>query len=186
MEKKFKWQYSWEKILLISKEHKFSFFLKNVSNFLLLCSILTILWIINFYSIKINILYYLLSFIFLFTLWYFYIKFRDTIFYITSRRIIKKVRQWIFIEHNKELKIEDIQQINSRTISFFWSILNYWTIEFQWPHNKDDNVYVVWIKRHKEIVTYLWRVKDYIDKNWHTDNIATFKTKKERHNLSSS
>lgn len=186
MKKEFEWQYSWEKILLKSKEHKFSFLLKNISNFLLFCSILFIIWIINFYSAKISAIYYLLFFVFLFILWYFYIKFRDTNFYITSRRIIKKVRQWIFVEHHKELKLEDIQQINSRTINFFWSIMNFWTIEFQGPHNKEDNIYIVWIKRHREIVTYLWRVKDYIDKNGHTDNIATFKTKKERQNLSSS
>jgi hypothetical protein len=49
----------------------------------------------------------------------------------------------------------------------------------QWTE-EHSNIYFRWIKWHSDIANYLWRVLDYIKLNWHTDDIARYKTKKAR------
>jgi hypothetical protein len=48
-----------------------------------------------------------------------------TKFYITSRRVVKLVRNGLITEHKKEKKLEDIKQLRADKKSLTQKLLNY-------------------------------------------------------------
>lgn len=180
MTKEFDWQYSWEKILYKKRQNFISFFVSILGNLALLISFCVVIGVISFYA-KIGNIGYVISWIILLVFairWV--IMYRGTYFIITSRRIIKLVREGYIFEHTKELKLLDIQQMNTKTYGILDKIFGYWNLEFQWPHNEEDNVYFKGMNKPKEILTYVWRIIDYIKENGASDDLSSFKSRKER------
>jgi hypothetical protein len=180
--KEFKWQYSDEKILLKTKEHILSFILSKfwviLSFFILI--ILISFWLLYFGYKIIAIL--LIIFAIILIILYYWVLYKDSFLYFTSRRVIKQIRNWLFFRHKKVLKILDIKWAMSNKKWLLQTILRIWNIKIEWTE-KESNIYFKWIKEYEEILNYISRVVDYIKINWHTDNIAKYKNKKERQNL---
>jgi hypothetical protein len=177
--KDFEWQYSDEKLLLKQHENLIHLLLRKFHLFIVYIILSAILFIIIEYKFNSYIISFFIS-IWIFLILFIYLKrqYSNTWIIITTRRVIKLVRSGIFTQHRKELKLTDIKATTSRR-NFFDSIFWYWNIMIQWTE-EHSNIYFKWIKGNADIANYLWRVLDYIKLNWHTDNIAKYKTKKSR------
>lgn len=178
--KDFEWQYSDEKLLLKANENIISFLLSKYYLFILsfvVSFILILAWQYNELYFSSIIIVFLLFWLLFYYLRYMFI---NTYFIITSRRVLKLVKNGLLTWHKKEIKLLDIQWTTSRK-NFFESILGYWNILVQ-AVDKDANIYFKWLSNHSDINNYIWRVIDYIKLNWHTDNISRYRTKKERKN----
>lgn len=178
--KKFEWQYSDEKLLLKKHENIISF----ISNkfYILVVNIILwlIIWWVSFYFLKSFLILFII--VLLFTIfWIFYLRliYKDTWIIITSRRVLKLVRTWFFSNHKKELKLADIKATLASRKWILWVIFGYWNITIQWTE-EHSNIYFKWMNDYSDITNYIWRIQDYIKLNWHTDNLSSFKTKKER------
>jgi len=177
--KEFKWQYSDEKILFKVKQNLVSFLFSKFWMFfsfvILILIIDLILYKLDFsiYAITLSIIAVLLMII------YYWFLYKDSFLYFTTRRVIKQIRNWIFFRHRKELKILDIKSSMSNKKGFLQTILRIWNIKIEWTE-KEWNIYFSGIKEYSEISNYIWRVIDYVKLNWHTDNIARYKNKKNR------
>jgi len=177
--KDFEWQYYDEKLLLKQHENLISFLLRKSHLFI----VYIILSIILFVGVKYFVNSYIISTIvsiLTFFILFIYLKrqYSNTWIIITTRRALKLVRSGLFTQHRKELKLTDIKATATRR-NFIDSIFWYWNIIIQWTE-EHSNIYFKWIKWHTDIANYLWRVLDYIKLNGHTDNIARYKTKKDR------
>jgi len=179
MKKEFKGQYSDEKILFKVKENLISFIFSRfwvIFSFIIFVAILSALLI--YFSYKILAIVLIIISIILIILYYWFL-YKDSFLYFTSRRVIKQIRNWIFFRHRKELKIMDIKSSMSNKKWFLQTILRIWNIKIEWTE-KEWNIYFSWIKEYEDIANYVWRVIDYIKLNWHTDNIARYKTRRQR------
>jgi len=182
MKKEFKWQYSWEKVLLKCKEHIVSFILNKiwiVLSFVIFIFLVSF-WLV-FFGYKILAIFLLFFSIILIIIYYWFL-YKDSFLIFTSRRVIKQIRNWIFWKHKKELKIIDIKSVLSNKKGFIQTILWIWNLKIEWTE-KEANIYFTWIKEYEDIANYIWRVVDYIKLNWHTDNISKYKSRKQRKNL---
>jgi len=177
--KEFEWQYSDEKLLFKQHENLISFILRKFHLFIVYLILSAILFISTKYFLDSYFISTIVLIIIFFIL-FIYLKrqYSNTWIIITTRRVLKLVRSGIFTQHRKELKLTDIKATTTRR-NFFDSIFWYWNIMIQWTE-EHSNIYFKWIKWHSDIANYLWRVLDYIKLNWHTDNIARYKTKKDR------
>ena len=177
--KDFEWQYSDEKLLLKQHENLISFLLRKSHLFIVYIILSSILFISLKYFLDSYIISSIISILILVIL-FIYLKrqYSNTWIIITTRRVLKLVRSGIFTQHRKELKLNDIKATTTRR-NFYDSIFWYWNIMIQWTE-EHSNIYFKGIKWHSDIANYLWRVLDYIKLNWHTDNIARYKTKKAR------
>ena len=182
MKKEFPWQYSDEKILFKIKENLVSFIFRKIwviFSFIILIVLISsglFYFEYSFYAILLIVVS-----LFLIVIYYWFL-YKDSFLYFTTRRVIKQIRNWIFFRHKKELKILDIKSSMSNKKWFLQTILRVWNLKIEWT---DDNwiIYFSWIKEYEELSNYIGRVIDYIKLNWHTDNIARYKTKKQRKNL---
>lgn len=177
--KDFEWQYSDEKLLFKKHENLISFILKKFHLFIVYIILSTIAFFAIKYFLKSYIIATIISIITLLTL-FIYLKrqYSNTWVIITTRRVLKLVRNWIFTQHRKELKLSDIKATTARR-NFIDSIFWYWNIVIQWTE-EHSNIYFKWVNGHADVINYIWRVLDYIKINGHTDNIARYKAKKER------
>lgn len=177
--KEFEWQYSDEKLLLKKHENLISFIIKKSHLFIVYIILSTILFFIIKYFLNSYIISIIFS-IFTILILFIYLKrqYSNTWVIITTRRVLKLVRNWLFTQHRKELKLNDIKAITTRR-NFIDSVFWYGNIIIQWTE-EHSNIYFKWIKWHTDIANYISRVLDYIKINWHTDDISKYKNKKER------
>jgi len=177
--KDFEWQYSDEKLLLKKHESLISFLLRKSHLFIVYIILSSILFVAIKYFLDSYLMATIISIVTLLILFIFLKRqYSNTWIIITTRRVLKLVRNGIFTQHRKELKLSDIKATSSRRNvidSIFW----YGTIMVQWTE-EHSNIYFKWIKWHTDIANYIWRVLDYIKLNGHTDNIARYKVKKDR------
>jgi hypothetical protein len=179
--KEFKWQYSDEKILFKVKENLINFIFTKIWILFSFIVLISIIWIILYYfEYKILSPIFAIISIFLITIYYWFL-YKNSFLYFTTRRIIKQIRNGIFLEHRKELKIMDIKSTMSNKKGFIQTIIRVWNIKIEWTE-KESSIYFSWIKEYAEISNYIWRVIDYIKLNGHTDNIARYQDKKMRKN----
>ena len=175
----FKGQYSDEKVLFYVKENIVNFIFKKIYiliSLLIFSSIFS--GIIYYFYWKIFFIVSIFLLIF-FIIYYYYLIYRDTLLTFTTRRMIKDVRTGLFSKHKKELKILDVKSSMTNKSGFLHTILWIWNIKVEWAETKAA-IYFTWIKEHKQISNYIWRVIDYIKLNAHTDNIARYQDKKYR------
>lgn len=177
--KDFEWQYSDEKLLLKQHENLIHFIFRKSHLFIVYLILSIILFIVIEYFLYSYIISTIVSIITILIL-FVYLKrqYSNTWLIITTRRVLKLVRNGIFTQHRKELKLTDVKASTARR-NFFDSIFWYWNIMIQWT-DEHSNIYFRWVKWYADITNYLWRVLDYIKLNWHTDNIARYVVKKER------
>jgi hypothetical protein len=179
--KKFKWQYSNEKILFKTKENLISFIFTKIWALLSFFVLTSVTWVILYYF-EYKILSYTLIAIFVVLITaYYYFLYKYSFLYFTTRRVIKQIVNGIFFKHRKELKIMDIKSSMSNKKWILQTLLRIWNIKIEWTE-KEWNIYFTWIKEYTEISNYIWRVVDYIKLNEHTDNIARYQDKKMRKN----
>ena len=177
--KEFKWQYSDEKLLIKRHENLLSFILRK-SHVIIVYIVLST---ISFFVLNYMYSSYFISFIFsllilLLIVVYLSIQFKNSWMIITSRRVLKVIKSSLFIEHRRELKLEDIKATLVRkniTNALFW----YWKIEIQWT-DEHSNIYFEWIKWHVNIVNYLSRIIDYIKINGHWAELKKYVDNKYR------
>lgn len=177
--KDFKWQYSDEKVLFKTKENLVNFILSKIwliFAFILITSLISL--ILYYFEYKIASIILFLIILISIILYNLFI-YKNTFFLFTTRRIIKQIRTSLFSSHRKELKIMDIKSSLAHKKWFFQALLWVWNIKIEWTE-KEWSIYFTWIKEHKEIANYIWRVIDYIKLNWHSDNISRYQNKKTR------
>ena len=182
MQKEFSGQYSDEKILFKVKENLISFIFSRfwiIFSFMIFIAILSAILFYLKYSLIATVI---LILSFLWIIFYYWFLYKDSFLYFTSRRVIKQIRNWIFFRHRKELKIMDIKSSMSNKKWFLQTLLRIWNIKIEWTE-KEWNIYFSWIKEYEDLANYIGRIIDYIKLNGHTDNIARYKTKKQRKNL---
>lgn len=177
MEKEFAGQQSWEKVLFKRREYFLSFFTRIIVDFSISIAFLILWWVFSAYGI-LPIYVPIIIVILIIARWI--LMYYKTVFYITSRRVIKIVRNWIITEHKKEKKLEDIKQIRSDKKSLLEKIFNYWTLEIESTYDHKQNLYFKWLKLVWEVEDYLWVISSYIKENWKTDDLSSFKSRKER------
>ena len=175
MMKVFDWQAKNEKVLYLSRQNLLSFFIIE------LVSILTIIWVSVFifliwYFVFENLIISLLVSIFILILWFLYLFFTwyKTYFVVTNKRIIKFVRSWIFSQHMKEMKLDQINEKVARRRGVIETIFKIWNVKISWK-DKENVIWFEWVKYPQEVVQYISRVIDYIKENQDYD----YKTLKE-------
>jgi len=94
---------------------------------------------------------------------------------------LKNIRSWIFTEHNKELKLD---QLNELTCSIKWvynKLFNIWNIKIVWKA-KENVIYFTWIKKPDEVVQYISRLRDYLFENvdYNFNKLKEFKSRGKR------
>ncbi len=178
--KEFEWQYKDEKLLLLRKENILHFLFMKKYNFIIF---FLVFFVVNFvlYFLKIQNIWIIIFSFLAIILFYFYNKllYDNTSIIVTTRRIIKKVRNGLFVSHEKELLLSDIRQITTRKNSFIDTIFSCWNITFLWAEAKWD-LYFKWITDSKDIWNYVTRILDYMKLNWHSDNISRYVSKTQR------
>lgn len=178
--KKLNWQAKNEKILYFSREN-IIFYLIRIFN-----KIFIFIWLILFISFLAKFLnnYYLLFLIiFIIIIWFIlsYIFWYNTYFVVTNKRLVKYIRSWIFTEHNKELKLD---QLNELTYSIRWiynKLFNVWNIKIVWK-DKENVIYFTWIKNPDEVVQYISRLRDFLFENpdYDFNDLKEFKSREKR------
>lgn len=179
MEKAFAWQQNWEKILYISREYFLSFFFSKIQDITISILIFS-LWLGIWISIEQNIIVIISILFLLFVVLRYLIMYLKTKFYITSRRVVKLVRNGLITEHKKEKKLEDIKQLRADKKSLTQKLLNYWTLEIESTYEDKSNIYFKWVKLVWEVSDYIWVITSYIKENWKTDDLSSFKSRKDR------
>jgi len=180
--KKLEWQHNNEKVLYFARENIFSYIIKNYNFiFLILWILIFIFFFVYFIEIKKTIFILILMFYVFFSFILFYFFWHKTYFIITNKRVMKYIRNWLFAEHTKELKIA---QIGELTVSKKWiisKIFGFWNIKITWQ-DKECVIWVRWINYSHEVIQYISRLKDYILENpWYDYNkLNPFKLRKER------
>jgi len=159
--KDFNWQYSDEKLLLKKHESLLSFLISKWYLFIFLSIFCTVLFLIIKYILQSSILAIILPVIIVICfIWYLRLLFTNTWIIITTRRVIKFVRNWLFNEHKKELKLIDIKATTINR-NFIDTLFGYWNITIQWTE-KNSDIYFKWIVSYSDISNYIWRVLDFI------------------------
>jgi len=163
--KLFPWQAKNEKVLYSSRQNLLSFLLINLN------IILTIIWISAFVffiwyfvfeEIVISGLFsafiLLAWFIYLFIIWH------KTLFIITNKRLIKFVKSWLFSQHLKEMKLDQINEKIARRRWVIETIFKIWNVKISW-YDKENVIWFEGVKYPHEVVQYVSRLVDYIKEN---------------------
>ncbi len=180
MEKQFEWQYRDEKILLRTHPHMAYFFLEKIHLFLLYSVFIALFiiiaiflnnelrWILLVWAVIVALLY----------VWIFLWLYRNTRYTFTSRRSIIFYKKNLFKRGYNEIHLVDLRTAVPKKSGIFGMIFWYGTLIIA---DKDDKQIVYsGIREHKQIARYLGRIIDYIKINGHTDNLSSYKPKKER------
>ena len=180
--KKFQWQAKNEKVLYFSRQEWIHYILINFLN------ILIILWISFFISFVVyiftenfNISLMLFVILLILAFSYMYLLWKKTYVIITNKRILKFVRSWLFSEHMKELKLDQLNEVSARKQWFIEKIFRTWNIKIT-GKDKENVIWFQWVLYPKEIVLYISRLRDYIIENpdYKVEDIKEFIPRKER------
>ncbi len=153
-----------EKVLIFKKENGLSYLSANSRFIVTILIVSTITFAISYLYLNIylalllTVLIVLLGIILLFY-------FRNNSFFIlTNKRLIKFIKNSLFAEHSKELKIDQINELTFTKIWLFPKLLNYWNIKIIWK-DKEAAIWVRWITYPDEIVQYISRLRDFLIEN---------------------
>jgi len=171
----FPWKAKNEKVLFYAKENTSYFLIKNLLN------LFVVFWISFFVSV---IIYFLtnsyLSFIFVvfFIVWYILYKnylHHRTYLIITNKRVLKFVRNGLFSEHMKEIKIEQVNEVSATKRWFIEKIFSIWNIKISWK-DKENVIWFKWVKYPKQVVMYFSRLQDFLQEkpNYNLSDLKEF------------
>jgi len=128
--------------------------------------------------IKIIFVMFIITWSFVFIMYNFWI---DTRFILTNKRIIKFVKNWLFSEHMKELKIDRLNELIFTKKWLIQKFFNYWNIKIIW-NDRENVIWFVGVSYPDEIVSYISRLRDFLRENPNFDytQINEFKLRKNR------
>jgi len=181
--KRFPWQAKNEKVLFFSKEHYFHYFIRKLSTFWIVIWVSLFVWFI-FYFIEQNFNISLMLFLILMILGLSYMLYlyHKTYVILTNKRILKFVRNGIFSEHMKELKLDQLNEVSSAKMWILEKVFQIWNIKIVWK-DKENVIWFQGIKYPKEVVLYISRLRDYViieNPNYKIEDIKEFIPRKER------
>lgn len=163
--KKFPWQAKNEIVLLFTREHIIHFIRRNIPNIFIIILISIVFSIITYFLIN-NILVNFFIGIIILLIWISIILFfwYNTYLIITNKRIIKFVKNWLFSEHIKELKLDQLNELSTSKKGLLSKILNFWNIKIVWK-DKENAIWFQWVKYPDEIILYISRLRDFLREN---------------------
>ena len=179
---RFQWQAKNEKILYYKRENLFHYLLRELTTFFV------ILWVALFVSFLIYVfvgifvailVFFIILFLGLFYLFYLHHK---TYVIITNKRILKFVRNGLFSEHMKELKLDQLNEVSSAKQWIIEKLFQLWNIKIVWK-DKENVIWFQWVKYPKEVVLYISRLRDYVvveNPNYNLEDIKPFIPRKKR------
>lgn len=152
-------------IITKKKEHIFSVimrFSKNIIIFVLLLIIISYILLANNFPMFLVIIIDLLLIVWM----VFYIKlfYDNTFLIITSSKIVKSVRSWLFSSHVIELPLERIRQVRANNNWICAKICGYWDIEIQ-GFEESSNMYFRAMKWNKETMSDICKLLSDVKKN---------------------
>lgn len=159
----FKWQYSNEKLLLKKHENIFSYIFRKIYLFLVYIILSWVFYTLSNYFFEPKFIsYFWVLIIYIILILYIIYQYKNSWMIVTNKRVLKLIKNTIFIDHKRELKLVDIKaNLLKRDFSTF--VFWYWTIEIQWTDHK-SNIYFTWVKPHEDILNYISKIID-ISKN---------------------
>jgi hypothetical protein len=114
MQKKFPGQAKNEKVLFYSKENIVSYIVRHISVIFIFFALELFVIILSWFfslNIWVEIIFILIPLLILCILYIFWNK---TYFIVTNKRLLKFVRNGIFTEHMKELKLDQLNELTYR------------------------------------------------------------------------
>ena len=97
---------------------------------------------------------------------------------ITSRRVIKSILTGISDPHTKEIRLESVKQMTSLHHSLPGKTFGYGSLHI---NPGSDAIRFRGMPLHTEVESYLARIVDYLKTNPPTDDLSSFKPRKERY-----
>lgn len=178
--KTFAGQYSGERVLFYAHEHTAYFIWDNITNTLIAiaaaalgiwfaASLLEMLWLGIGIAAGILIGFW----------WYLRSLHHGTSIIVTSRRIIKTVKHGLFPSHRREVVLGQIAQVRSDKHSFMDIFFSTGTVHFT-TTDLEGSVYFRGTPHAAEVALYVSRILDYLRANGPTDNLSSFKRRKDR------
>jgi len=146
IKKQFPWQAKDEVILLFTREYPLNFIKSNLTNYFTIvwwAIIIGILVFVFFENFILSLIIWLLIFIVCLSI-LFTFRFK-TYLIVTNKRILKFVKNWIFSEHMKELKLDQLNELNFVRKWIISKLLNIWNIKIVWK-DKENTIWFQWIK----------------------------------------
>lgn len=153
-----------EKVLIFKKENGLSYLSANSRFIVTILIVSTITFAISYLYLNIYLailLAVLVALLGIVLLFYFR---NNSFFILTNKRLIKFIKNSLFAEHSKELKIDQINELTFTKIWLFPKLLNYWNIKIIWK-DKEAAIWVRWINYPDEIVQYISRLRDFLIEN---------------------
>lgn len=184
MLKKFPWQAKNERILFESREHILSYLWNKLSKIFIVVWLLFFIWILMYvFSIHSIIIFTTIGVFFVLILFLLYFFWYNTYFILTNKRILKFIRNWLFTEYIKDLKLDQLNELSSTKKWIIQKIFNIWNIKIVWK-GEGNVIWYKWIYCPNEVVAYTSRLRDFIRENPNYDFklLKEFKTRKERKN----
>jgi len=91
------------------------------------------------------------------------------------------VRSWLFTEHIKDLKLDQLNELSSTKKWIIQKIFNIWNIKIVWK-DKENVIWYKWIYCPNEVVAYVSRLRDFTRENPGYDykTLEKFKLRKDR------
>jgi len=181
--KTFQWKAKNEKILYYSTENMFYYVYKDFLTYIVIFGLsLFVAFII--YLVFENILFsmviiFLINFVYILYKWYLHHK---TYVIVTNKRILKFVRNGLFSEHMKELKLDQLNEVSSAKVGFVEKLFKLGNIKVV-GKDKENVIWFKWIKYPQEVVLYISRLRDYVvfeRPDYKLEDLIEFKPKKER------
>ena len=182
MFKQFPGQAKNEKILFESREHIFSYLEHKLSKILIILWLLFFIWFLMYlFSIHIITIFTIIGVSLLLLLFLLYFFWYNTYFVLTNKRILKFVRSWLFTEHMKDLKLDQLNELSSSKKWIIQKVFNIWNIKIVWKGN-ENVIWYKWIYCPNEVVAYISRLRDFLRENsdYNFKMLEEFKTRKER------
>jgi len=175
----FEWQYHNEKILFKKHENSAAFIFRIFPKILIILILGSLFSSLTYYISK-NLIYSLIPAGFFIVILIIYLLFiikfhKETFFAFTDKRVVKSVRNWLFSQHIKELKIENVKQTTATSMWIAGKIFGYGNINVQW-HDKETSLYFRNIWENKAIVLYISRMIDFIKTQWDKAELRKFKS----------
>jgi len=181
--KKFPGQAKNEKILFYSKENFLHYFIRKFTVFLITIWVaLFISFIYYFITQDFNISLMLFIIVLVITWGYMLYLYNNTYVILTNKRILKFVRNWLFSEHMKELKLDQLNEVSSTKMWIIEKLFQIGNIKIV-GKDKENVIWFQWIKYPKEVVLYISRLRDYLfveNPDYNLDEIKEFIPRKKR------
>lgn len=154
-----------DNIILKKQEHVLSVFMrffKGICVFLILIWMLGYIIYLNFSSLIIPVLTFIVAVILCFL--YLRIFYKDTFILVTNTKILKSVRNGLFSSHVIELPLSRVRQIRANNNGIMAKIFWYWDIEIQ-GFEESSNMYFKSMSGNKNAMSVISTAMEKLQEN---------------------